>query len=106
MFYNLDGLGYARNPFEGAPKSHKALAKTMSTTWIRFFVGMDPTSGPSSGPKESRPVQWPVYDVQAGGGVGKGIVWDADKVSYTELDDHRAEGINWMIENSLSALGT
>ncbi|RYP59592.1 hypothetical protein DL771_010838 [Monosporascus sp. 5C6A] len=33
VFYNLDGVGYARNPFEDASKSYKALAKTMSNTW-------------------------------------------------------------------------
>ncbi|KAM7185088.1 Alpha/Beta hydrolase fold [Rhypophila sp. PSN 637] len=106
VFYNIDGVGYARNPFEGAPKSYKTLAKVMSNTWIRFFVTMDPSGGRSTGRPDSRPVQWPLYDAESGGGVGKNLVWDADKVSYIEWDDFRAEGINWMIENSLSALGS
>lgn len=106
VFYNIDGLGYAQNPFAGAPPSHKALAKTMSDSWVRFFVAMDPTVGNSSGPPETHPVQWPVYDAKSGGGVGKNIVWDAERVSYTEWDSWRAEGINWMIQNSLSAFGS
>ncbi|KAK0717450.1 Alpha/Beta hydrolase protein [Lasiosphaeria miniovina] len=105
VFYNLDGVGYTRNPFENALNSHKALAKTMSNTWVRFFVEMDPTVGSSSGPRNARPVQWPVYDAKSGGGVGKNIVWAAEGVSY-EWDSWRAEGINWMIQNSLSALGS
>jgi hypothetical protein len=67
---------------------------------------MDPTVGKSSGPPETHPVQWPVYDAKSGGGVGKNIVWDAERVSYTEWDSWRAEGINWMIQNSLSAFGS
>jgi hypothetical protein len=106
VFYNLDGVGYAPNPFENALKSYKALAKTMSDTWIRFFVGMDPNGVTSSRPRDAGPVQWPVYDAKSGGGVGKNIVWDAERVSYTEWDSWRAEGINWMIQNSLSALGS
>lgn len=106
MFCNLDGVGYARNPFEGAPQSYKTLAKVISNTWVRFFVTMNPSGGKSTGRPDQRPVQWPVYDAKSGGGVGKNLVWDAEKVSYTEWDDFRAEGINWMIENSLSALGS
>ncbi|KAK0744306.1 Alpha/Beta hydrolase protein [Apiosordaria backusii] len=106
VFCNLDGVGYARNPFEGAPGSYKTLAKVMSNTWVRFFVSMDPTAGSGGWRQDSRPVQWPRYDPGEGGGVGRNIVWDADKVSYVEWDSFRAEGVNWMIENSLNALGT
>ncbi|KAK4158663.1 Alpha/Beta hydrolase protein [Cladorrhinum sp. PSN259] len=105
-FSNLDGVGYARNPFEGAPKSYRTLAKVMSNTWIRFFVSIDPTAGTSTGRIESRVVQWPRYNPAEGGGVGRNIVWDGSKISYMEWDSFRAEGVNWMIENSLSALGT
>ncbi|KAK3368482.1 Alpha/Beta hydrolase protein [Podospora didyma] len=105
VFYNIDGIGYGHNPFENTPKAYKALAKTMSNTWVRFIVGMDPSVGESSRPRDARPVQWPVYDAKSGGGVGKNIVWSADGVSY-EWDSWRAEGINWMIQNSLSALGS
>lgn len=106
VFCNLDGVGYSRNPFEGAPESYRTLAKIISNTWVRFFVTMDPTSGPATNNTETSPVQWPRYNATSGGGVGKNLVWDADKVSYTEWDSWRAEGINWMIENSLSALGS
>lgn len=106
VFYNIDGAGYPRNPFERAPKSHKTLAKLISNTWIRVFVYMDPTAGPSRGRSESRPVQCPQYNATSGGSVGKNLVWDAEKISYIEWDSDRAEGTNWMIENSLSVLGT
>jgi carboxylesterase type B len=100
VFYNIAGVGYAVNPFENGPESYKVVAKAMSDAWVRFFVGMDPTGGASSG------LQWPVYDHKTGGGVGKNIVWDAERVSYLEWDSWRAEGIDWMIQNSLSVFGS
>jgi hypothetical protein len=47
---------------------------------------------------------WPVYNATTGGGVGSNIVW-AVNGSYVEVDDWRAEGMNWFIENSYAVLG-
>lgn len=64
----------------------------MSSMWINFIV--DQTPG----------VTWPIFNPQDGGGAGRGIVFGLDKLSV-ELNDWRAEGINWLIENDLSLIG-
>jgi carboxylesterase type B len=97
VFYNLNGDGYATNPFANTTQAYKDLALEMSTAWINFFVNQDPNSDAVS-------PTWPVYDPKVGGGVGQNIVWDVNG-SYIEIDDFRAEGINWFIENGLSVLG-
>ncbi|KAK4448281.1 Alpha/Beta hydrolase protein [Podospora aff. communis PSN243] len=115
-FYNLDGVGYARNPFDGAPAGHVRVAREMADAWVRFFVGMDPNPslGPSgkgkgkgkgTGEEEGEMVEWPRYDAAEGGGVGRNLVFDAAG-SWVEWDSWRAEGIQWMIENSLEGFGS
>lgn len=71
----------------------------MNTAWINFFVNQDPNSAKSSSDA------WPVYDAKAGGGLGKNIVFDLDG-AHAEWDEHRAEGINWFIENALAVFGS
>ncbi|KAI5926301.1 Alpha/Beta hydrolase protein [Camillea tinctor] len=97
VFYNLNGDGYAENPFANEPESYKELALTMSTAWINFFTTLNP-NGDTVSPA------WPQYDTAVGGGVGQEIVWSANG-SYVEIDDFRAEGINWIVEHALDIFG-
>lgn len=106
VFLNTNGDGYAVNPFGGNgtyPRKAKALAKTMSTAWINFVTGLDPNG--KKGLVCKGDLEWPIYTTSAGGGVGEEIVFDVEG-SYVETDDFRAEGINWMIENSLAVFGS
>ncbi|KAI1485215.1 Alpha/Beta hydrolase protein [Biscogniauxia mediterranea] len=98
VFYNLNGDGYAENPFANEPDSYKELALTMSTAWINFFTTLNPNGDAAS------PAWWPQYDTAVGGGVGQHMVWSANG-SYAEMDDFRAEGINWIVEHALDIFG-
>lgn len=102
VFDNTDGLGYATNPFANTTAAFPALAKTMSTAWVNFVTGLDP-NGPN-GLGITGLEAWPVYNASAGGGVGKELIFDVNG-SYAAWDNYRAEGIQWMIDNSLSLFG-
>lgn len=106
VFANLAGVGYAPDarPFPATAPGVEAyidLAKAMSTAWVNFVTGLDP-----NGAEPAKLPAWPAYNLTAGGGVGQNIVFAAKgNGSYVEIDDYRVEGINWMIENSLTVLG-
>lgn len=97
MFNNLQGVGYSVNPFGGNDTAYTekatALAKTVSTAWINFFVGLDPNG--ASGLES-----WPAYEADA----GRDVVFGLDGAAV-ETDDWRKDGINWMIEHGLSIFG-
>ena len=103
VFNNLNGLGYAVNPFGGDDAEYtaqaKALSDTMNKAWINFFVNQDPNVGGSIDD------EWPVYDAESGGGLGQNMVFELEG-SHAEWDDHRAEGINWFIDNALAVFGS
>lgn len=102
VFDNTLGLGYAQNPFANESDAFPALAKTMSNAWVNFVVGLDPNGAKGLG--IAGVDAWPVYNASEGGGVGKNIVFSING-SFTERDNYRAEGIEWMIENSLPLFG-
>ncbi|KAH7120493.1 Alpha/Beta hydrolase protein [Dactylonectria macrodidyma] len=104
VFHNLNGDGYATNPFGGTgtyPEKAKALSKTMSTAWINFVTGLDPNG--KGGHRFSKKSNWPVYDVSKGKS-GKGVVFDLDG-SSVEADNWRAEGMAWFAKHSLDVFG-
>ncbi|KAI1844334.1 hypothetical protein JX265_010237 [Neoarthrinium moseri] len=99
VFYNLNGDGYETNPFANTTQAYKDLALTMSTSWINFFVGLNPNG-------ETVSPAWPAYDTSVGGGVGQNVVYTVrNNGSFVETDDYRAEGINWFIQNALTVFG-
>lgn len=102
VFDNLAGVGYATNPFGNTTDAYAALAKGMSYAWVNFITGLDP-NGPD-GLDISGVDSWPVYNGTEGGGVGREVVFDTNG-SYIEWDSWRAEGMNWLIENSISVMG-
>lgn len=109
VFDNVHGYGYvaAPDPFANTSAAFPALAKTMSTAWVNFVVGLDPNGPASEGGldfPEAGVVAWPAYNASEGGGLGKNIVFSVNG-SYVEWDDFRAEGMQWMIENSLPVFG-
>jgi acetylcholinesterase len=92
VFNNLDGLGYAVNPFLNKSESYAQLSDLMSKSWASFVYDLDPNGW--SGRDEAVPA-WPVYDVEN----PLNIVWDANVTSYTEPDTFRAEGIKILNDN-------
>lgn len=42
VFANVDGVGYAVDPFEGKPASFKKLAVLIATAWAGFVDVLDP----------------------------------------------------------------
>ncbi|CAK7233418.1 hypothetical protein SCUCBS95973_008587 [Sporothrix curviconia] len=103
VFDNLDGLGYDKNPFATMPPSYAALAKAMSSSWVKFIVSLDP-NGHGSENGTGIGVSWPVYNATTGGGAGHNMVWQAEG-SHVEPDTYRAEGIRWMIDHGLDVFG-
>lgn len=104
VFDNVLGVGYdaAPDPFANTTAAFPALAKTMSTAWVNFVVGLEPNGAQGLGiPGVDA---WPVYNASAGGGAGRNIVFSVNG-SYTEWDSYRAEGIEWMRANSLAVFG-
>ena len=104
MLHNLDGVGYADNPFANKPESYRTLAGQMSSAWINFIANMDPNS---IGEKkvDIGVDKWPVYNITEGGGVGNLAYFNANG-SFVRLDTYRAEALNWLIEHSLDVLAT
>lgn len=102
VFDNANGEGYTTNPFGNQTAAYSALAKSMSNAWVNFIVGLDPNGATGIGIEGVS--SWPVYNATDGGGMGKTIVFDTNGTSVV-VDSYRAEGIHWMIENSLAVFG-
>ncbi|KAJ4325893.1 hypothetical protein N0V84_003279 [Fusarium piperis] len=103
VFDNLNGDGYATNPFGGTgeyPAKAKALAGTISSAWINFFTGLDP-NGKNGLPGSP---EWPAYAIPSGGSDGEGIVFNLEG-SLVEADDWRSGGMDWMNEHGLTVFG-
>lgn len=90
VFNNLDGLGYADNPFQGEPQTYADLSQLMSRMWASFIHDGNPNGHGLSGYEE-----WPAYDVVSGG-VGQDYFFDTNTTSHPEADSWRAEGIRYL----------
>lgn len=96
---NIDGVGYAVNPFAGEPDSFRALSGLMSASWASFVHDLDPNAfRAANADLVGSSALWPVYSEGA-----MNIVWDANATSlaYTEADDFRKEGIDLINQGSL-----
>ncbi|KAI3528801.1 carboxylesterase [Colletotrichum filicis] len=93
VFNNVDGVGYATNPFAGKPETFVELADLMSKMWVAFIHDTDPNvcSGPKTGPT------WPLYTVDE----PNNIVFDVNRtgLAYVEEDNYRATEIEYLLEN-------
>jgi carboxylesterase type B len=96
VFNNINGLGYAANPFQGKPPSYYTLSKLMSAMWASFIHDGNPNNHGQIGVPE-----WPAYEngpggipVSGMGGYGQTFVFQANGTgSYVEDDTYRAQGI-------------
>lgn len=94
MFNNLQGLGYAINPFAGQPQTYPDLSQLMSRMWASFMHDHDPNGHQLSGYET-----WPAYAIVSGGGVGYNYFFGTNTTSHTEHDTYRIAGIAYL--NSL-----
>lgn len=94
VFDNVDGLGYATNPFAGEPPSYVQLARLMSNSWASFVHDLDPNSFRASGSggdvdvDGGVPPAWPIYRNEE----PLEIVWE-NGTTHVEADTFRAEGM-------------
>ncbi|RSL44922.1 hypothetical protein CEP54_014488 [Fusarium duplospermum] len=105
VFNNINGDGYSTNPFDGNgtyPEKARALAKTISSSWIRFFANLDPNGSHDMNLANGQ--DWPVYAASAEAPDGDGIVFDLNG-NIIEVDDWRSGGMDWMNEHGLTVFG-
>jgi carboxylesterase type B len=101
VFNNVNGLGYAVNPFLNKSQSYFELSKLMSCSWASFVHDLDPNSfrGAAVGKAiAGQAAPWPKY---GNGSAAMNIVWDANVTSFAEPDTFRAAGIDLINKNSL-----
>ncbi|RSL83738.1 hypothetical protein CEP52_016633, partial [Fusarium oligoseptatum] len=105
VFNNLNGDGYSTNPFDGTgtySEKAKALAKTISSSWISFFANLNPNGRHNMGLSNGQ--KWPVYAASSEAPDGDGIVFSLNENSI-EVDDWRSGGMDWMNEHGLTVFG-
>jgi len=101
VFNNVQGAGYAIDPFMDRPQSYLNLSKLMSCSWASFVHDLDPNSFRNSSVGKGiagNATVWPKY---GNGSEAMNIVWDANVTSFAEPDTFRAAGINLINNNSL-----
>ncbi|KAH0167663.1 alpha/beta-hydrolase, partial [Aureobasidium melanogenum] len=94
VFDNLNGLGYAIDPFANKSSAFTDLSDFMSKSWVTFVHDLTPNG--FAGKNSSLPA-WPVYSVEA----PQNMVFDANVTSHTEPDTWRAEGIKLITDNNI-----
>jgi len=92
VFNNLNGLGYAVNPFANKSSAFTELSDFMSKSWVTFVHDLNPNGYAG---KNSTLPNWPVYSVDA----PQNMVFDANVTSHAEPDTWRAEGIKLINDN-------
>ncbi|KAL4900479.1 hypothetical protein BDW74DRAFT_188301 [Aspergillus multicolor] len=90
VFNNVQGVGYAADPFAGKPASYVALADLMSKMWVHFMHDLDPNFAGAS-------LSWPKYLP----GNATNLVFDTDypRLGYVARDDYREVEIEYLQEN-------
>ncbi|KAI4740294.1 alpha/beta-hydrolase [Aureobasidium sp. EXF-12298] len=94
VFNNLNGIGYAVDPFANKSSAFTELSDFMSKSWVTFVHDLNPNG--YAGKNSSLP-NWPVYSVDA----PQNMVFDANVTSYAEPDTWRAEGMKLISDNNV-----
>ncbi|KAI8228301.1 Lipase 4 [Colletotrichum sp. SAR 10_99] len=97
VFNNVNGLGYAANPFEGKPQSYVQLADKMSKMWVAFIHDTDPNQCNGWPWPWTKGLVWPQYTPDQ----PLNLVFNANysKLGYIERDDYRATEIAYIQEH-------
>jgi carboxylesterase type B len=87
VFNNIEGVGYAANPFTNKPLSYIKLADLMSKMWVHFMHNTNPNLRNAS-------IAWPKYTP----GRPNNLVFDTDydKLGYVAEDNYRKEAISYL----------
>ncbi|KAL3456163.1 Alpha/Beta hydrolase protein [Aspergillus heterothallicus] len=87
VFNNVDGIGYAADPFANKPRSYVELADLMSKMWVHFAHDADPNF-------DGAALEWPKYLP----GNATNLVFDTDypRLGYVAQDNYRAEEISYL----------
>ncbi|KAK7408725.1 hypothetical protein QQX98_009082 [Neonectria punicea] len=90
VFNNVQGIGYAANPFEGKPRSYIKLADLMSKMWVAFIHDTNPNLRRDA-------IAWPQYKPSK----PNNLVFDTDyrNLRYVAKDDYRKEGISYLLDS-------
>lgn len=97
VFDNIDGAGWATNPFNVSDVDREAyieVATLMTRMWASFVHHLNPNEHGLTGYPT-----WPKYDATEQG-VGDNFVFDAKMTSYVERDDWRVPGIAFLTEKA------
>lgn len=91
VFNNVQGIGYAANPFAGKPQTYVELADLMSKMWVSFIHGGNPNVAGELGG------EWPRYTRAS----PDNLVFDANVTGlrYVEKDDYRPAEIAYLLES-------
>jgi carboxylesterase type B len=106
VFNNINGSGYATNPFGNMSVTDNEkflnLSSLMTRSWVSFIADGDPNN---HGIEAS--TKWPMYNSSQGGGLGINLVYTVNitNSSYLEWDSFRGEGIAFLVENALGVYG-
>ncbi|CEL10509.1 hypothetical protein ASPCAL13627 [Aspergillus calidoustus] len=92
VFNNIEGIGYAANPFAGKPYSYIELADLMSKMWVHFMHDTDPNFRQAS-------LAWPLYDTTDGEPNNLFFDTNHEDLGYVAADDYRSEAIAYLQEN-------
>ena len=92
VFNNLQGLGYAVNPFKGKPQSFADLSELMSKSWASFVYDQDVNGWKG---RNATVPNWPKYNNSK----PMDFVLDANVTSHPEPDTFRAEGMRLINDN-------
>ncbi|KAJ0328210.1 hypothetical protein COL922a_013324 [Colletotrichum nupharicola] len=97
VFNNVNGLGYAANPFEGKPQSYVQLADKMSKMWVAFIHDTDPNQCNGWPWPWTKGLVWPQYTPDQ----PLNLVFNenSSKLGYIERDDYRATEIAYIQEH-------
>lgn len=106
VFNNIEGLGYATNPFGNMSESDNEKFNNLSTLMCRSWISFIADGDPNNHGIENVP-SWPLYNSSEGGGMGINMVYTVNVTnsSYIEWDNWRGEGIAFLMENALSVYG-
>lgn len=94
VFNNVEGLGYAVNPFLNKSQSYLDLSDYMSKSWASFVHDLNPNDWQG---RNTSIQAWPGYDNSN----PLDMVFDANVTSYVEADTWRSVGMKLITDNNL-----
>ncbi|THY77027.1 alpha/beta-hydrolase, partial [Aureobasidium pullulans] len=98
FFNNLEGRGFAVNPFQDMPEEYISLSYLMSNSLVSFTHDLNPNNWTGLGRNDTQTLEWPVYDSKN----PMNMVWDANVSSYAESDTWRAKPIELINQNAFA----